>query len=131
MVLANKKILIVDDTPSIRSFVRILLDAQKAKVVEAANGHEGLAQARINSPDVIILDLGLPDIDGMEVLPRLRAEAAPNAAIIILSVRNDYNTIEKAYALGARSYINKPFLPAELLDQIKLIMDERAQSQSA
>lgn len=122
MALDNKSILIIDDTPSIRSFLRIFLTSQKAKVLEAATGQEGLMLAAAHQPSIVILDLGLPDIDGLDLLPTLRAQTGAKTTVVILSVRHDSATVEKAYALGAKAYVTKPFLPVDLLDQLQFLL---------
>ena len=78
-------ILLIDDEAQIRKFLRIALSAQGYRVLEAANGEDGLAQAALQSPDVVVLDLGLPDLDGQQVLRRLREWS--QVPVLVLSVR--------------------------------------------
>jgi len=118
MLLKNKTILVIDDTPSIHAFLRISLASEQAVLHESATGHDGLDKARIIQPDIIILDLGLPDIDGLDLLPMLKEACPPQTIIFILSVRRDYPMMEKAHALGANGYMAKPFVPFDLIEKL-------------
>ncbi len=111
------KILIIDDEPQIRRFLHIGLGAQGYVVSEAEAGRQGLAQAADTNPDLVILDLGLPDLDGMVVLKKLRDFY--KAPIIILSVRNRESEIVQALDSGANDYVVKPFGIQELLARIR------------
>lgn len=115
-----KTILVIDDEPQIRRFLRIGLSAQHYDVVEAENAHEGLEKAVLASPRLIILDLGLPDCDGQELLVQLREFYS--GPIIILSVR--HHEAEKVAALdaGANDYVVKPFGIQELLARIRALL---------
>ena len=118
MWLRDKVILAVDDTASIRTFLKLSMQAMGAAVHEAGNAAEGIEQARAVSPELVVLDLGLPDKDGLEVLPELKALHKP-PVVIILSVRKEQATKEKAFRLGAEAYLTKPFLMEDLLEVIK------------
>jgi two-component system, OmpR family, KDP operon response regulator KdpE len=120
------KILIVDDEVQIRRLLEITLSASGYKISEAATGKEGLAMAATGQPVLIILDLGLPDADGLEILKKLREWY--QKPIIILSVRNSESDIIKALDLGANDYLTKPFRTGELLARIRVAI---RQSQSA
>ena len=111
-------ILVIDDEVQIRMLLEITLTARDYKILEAANGKEGLALAASLHPTLIILDLGLPDLDGIEVLKRLR-EWYRNP-VIILSVRNTEDDIVKALDSGANDYLVKPFRTGELLARIRM-----------
>jgi two-component system, OmpR family, KDP operon response regulator KdpE len=117
------KILIVDDEPQIRKFLRISLTAHGYDVVEAATGAEGVAQAAGERPDLIILDLGLPDFDGHQVLAKIRERS--QTPVIVLSVRA--GEAEKVRALdgGAEDYLTKPFGIGELLARIRAALRKR------
>jgi two-component system KDP operon response regulator KdpE len=110
--------LIIDDELQIRRFLRISLESNGYRVHEALNGQEGLAQASVLRPDVVILDLGLPDVDGLDVLKRLREWS--QVPVIILSVRDA--DAEKIAALdaGADDYLTKPFSVGELLARLRV-----------
>lgn len=114
----NKQtILIIDDEPQIRKLLEITLKSYDYDVRSAENGQEGLVQSAIHPPDLIILDLGLPDMSGHEVLERIR-EWYQNP-IIILSVINSEEDIIKALDNGATDYLNKPFRAGELMARIR------------
>jgi two-component system KDP operon response regulator KdpE len=110
-------ILIIDDEVQIRHLLEITLSANGYKISEAATGKEGLTRAATISPMLIILDLGLPDHDGIEILKKLREWY--QKPIIILSVRNSEDDIVKALDNGANDYLTKPFRTGELLARIR------------
>jgi len=114
----NESILIIDDEVQIRRLLEITLSANGYKISEASTGKEGLIQAATCHPLLIILDLGLPDADGLIILSKLR-EWYKNP-IIILSVRNTEDDIIKALDNGANDYLTKPFRTGELLARIRL-----------
>ncbi len=114
----NETILIIDDEVQIRRLLEITLSANGYKISEASNGKEGLTKAAMNHPVLIILDLGLPDIDGLDVLKKLREWY--QKPIIILSVRNSEDDIVKALDNGANDYLTKPFRTGELLARIRV-----------
>jgi two-component system KDP operon response regulator KdpE len=113
-------ILVIDDEVQIRKFLRISLSAQGYKVLEAANGQEGLAQAALGKPDLVVLDLGLPDMDGQELLRELRVWS--QVAVLVLSVRASEG--EKVLALdgGANDYVTKPFGIQEFLARVRVLL---------
>jgi len=111
------KILIIDDEPQIRRFLQIGLTAQGYVISESAEGRTGLSMAAETNPDLIILDLGLPDLDGQVVLQKLRDFY--HQPVIILSVRNSEAEIVKALDTGANDYVVKPFGIQELLARIR------------
>src|SRR5438874_885416 len=112
--------LVIDDEPQIRRLLRVTLEANGYQVVDAPNGQEGLVQAAQCRPNVIVLDLGLPDFDGITVLKRLREWS--RVPVIILSVRD--RETEKAAALdaGADDYVTKPFGSTELLARLRVAL---------
>ena len=111
-------ILIIDDEVQIRRLLEITLSASGYKISEASNGKEGLVHAATVHPVLIILDLGLPDADGLEILKKLRQWY--QKPIIILSVRNSEEDIIKALDNGANDYLTKPFRTGELLARIRV-----------
>src|ERR1035437_1044837 len=111
-------ILIIDDEVQIRRLLEITLSANGYKISEASTGKEGLALAATGHPVLVILDLGLPDSDGLEVLKKLREWY--QKPIIILSVRNSEDDIIKALDNGANDYLTKPFRTGELLARIRV-----------
>lgn len=112
-----RRILVVDDENPIRRFLRVVLGAQGYSVFEAANGQEALNSVLTNRPDLIILDLGLPDIEGVEVTRRLREWS--QTPIIILSVREGESDKIAALDAGADDYLVKPFGTGELMARIR------------
>jgi two-component system KDP operon response regulator KdpE len=114
------RILVVDDEPEIRRFLRATLNAQHHEVIEAVNGADTLVQIRTAQPDLLILDLGLPDIDGIEVARRVRGWS--RIPIIILSVRNQEADKIEALDAGADDYLTKPFGVGELMARVRGVM---------
>ncbi|MGE0754038.1 MAG: response regulator [Alphaproteobacteria bacterium] len=123
MTLAEKNILVIDDTASIRTFLRISLQAHGAKFHEAGSGEEGIRLCKHVQPDLIVLDLGLPDKDGLDVLPEIKQNDT-KPKVIILSVRKDPVTRSRAAELGADDYMTKPFLMEDLLEVIEKNLQE-------
>src|SRR5258708_17375790 len=121
------KILIVDDEPQIRRFLRISLNAYGYEEVEAGGGEEAIPRTVIDKVDLVILDLGLPDIDGQRVIEQIREWSA--IPIIVLSVRA--GDVEKVRALdgGAEDYLTKPFSIAELMARVRAALRKRADGQ--
>jgi two-component system, OmpR family, KDP operon response regulator KdpE len=116
----NLHILVVDDERSIRRYLHTSLEAKGHRVVEAGGGLEALALAESERPDLIILDLGLPDLDGVEVTRRLRERI--QTPIIILSVRDREDDKVGALDAGADDYLTKPFGLGELLARVRVAM---------
>jgi len=112
------KILIIDDEPQIRRLLKMALEANGYKVLEAETAQDGLLQAGMNQPDVLLLDLGLPDNSGLEVLAKFREWS--NKPIIVLTVQDDDETKIFALDSGADDYITKPFNTGELLARIRV-----------
>ena len=111
------RILIIDDELAIRRFLHTILSCEDFSLHEAENGHAGLAAAAAFKPDIILLDLGLPDLDGIEVITRLREWS--KVPIIVLSVREYENDKVAALNAGADDYLTKPFGVGELLARIR------------
>ncbi|HZB93001.1 MAG TPA: response regulator [Stellaceae bacterium] len=120
-------ILVVDDEPAIRRLLRTSLTAQGYDVVEAEGGQEALAAVAREKPDLIILDLGLPDLGGIEVIRVLRQQSS--LPVIVLSVRDDERGKVEALDLGADDYVTKPFGVDELVARIRTALRHRFQAQ--
>lgn len=120
------RILVVDDEPEIRRFLRASLKAHQNEVFEADSGAKALKAVQDYLPDLIILDLGLPDIDGMEVTRRVREGS--QIPIIILSVRGRESDKIKALDAGADDYLTKPFGIGELMARIRVVMRRATQA---
>lgn len=116
--LIRYKILIVDDESQIRRLLRISLEANQFKVSDVGTGKEGLVSVTMNRPDVILLDLGLPDEDGLEILKKLREWST--VPVIVLTVEDSEPIKVRALDLGADDYVTKPFNTAELLARIRV-----------
>jgi two-component system KDP operon response regulator KdpE len=113
-------ILLIEDEPQMRRFLRITLQSHGYRFVEAATGREGLMQATTRNPDVVLLDLGLPDLDGLEVTKRLREWT--QTPIIVISAREQEQDKVKALDAGADDYLTKPFNAGELLARIRVAL---------
>ena len=120
-------ILVIEDEPQMQRFLRIVLQGQGYNFIEAQTGQEGLVQAATRSPDIILLDLGLPDIDGLEVTRRLREWS--DIPIIVLSAREQEQDKIKALDAGADDYLTKPFGAGELLARIRVAIRHKVMRQ--
>ncbi|SHO63639.1 two-component system, OmpR family, KDP operon response regulator KdpE [Pseudoxanthobacter soli DSM 19599] len=121
------RILVVDDEPPIRRLLRVGLGTQGYTVVEAPDGRSALESAKAEPPDLVLLDLGLPDISGHDLLKRWREEAA-TFPILILSSRSDEAGIVGALDDGADDYVTKPFGMNELVARIRAALRHRLQA---
>jgi len=118
MTQTKFKVLIIDDEPQIRRLLRMTLEANNYRVLEEETGKEGLLSVTMNHPDVVLLDLGLPDGEGTEILARLREWSS--IPVIVLTVRDEEQTKISALDAGADDYITKPFNTGELLARIRV-----------
>ncbi len=125
---AGLRVLVVEDDPPIRRFLRTSLGAQGYQVLEAETGNGALGLFARAAPDFVVLDLGLPDIDGLEVIRRLRAQGSA-VPIIVLSSRGDEAGKVQALDLGADDYVTKPFGLDELLARLRAAERHRLQQQ--
>lgn len=117
IVSDSSKILIIDDEAQIRRLLEITLESNGYAPIPTATGREGISHAAMDNPNLIILDLGLPDMDGMEVLRAIREWS--NTPIMILSVRDSEPDIVQALDKGADDYLTKPFRTGELLARVR------------
>jgi two-component system, OmpR family, KDP operon response regulator KdpE len=120
-------ILIIEDEPALQRFLRVTLTAQNFNVIEAPTGEQGLRHAATSVPDLVILDLGLPDIDGMEVIKKLREWST--IPIIIVSARGREQDKVIALDAGADDYLTKPFGVHELLARVRVVLRHLATTQ--
>jgi two-component system KDP operon response regulator KdpE len=120
MMNLPETILVIDDEVQIRRLLEITLSSNGFKISEAGNGKEGLIAVATQHPSLIILDLGLPDTDGIEILKKIREWY--KKPIIILSVKNSEDDIIKALDSGANDYVTKPFRTMELLARIRVAL---------
>jgi two-component system KDP operon response regulator KdpE len=119
-------ILVIEDEPPIQKFLRVTLDAQGYQVIEATTGKSGLVAAASRTPDLIILDLGLPDIDGIEVTRQLREWS--KIPIIVVSARGKEQDKIAALDIGADDYLTKPFGIGELIARVRVALRHAASS---
>ena len=122
-------VLIIEDEPAIRRFLRVSLAESGYRVIEAGSGQEGMRRLRLDRPDIIVLDLGLPDIDGLDVIREVR-QASP-VPIVILSSRADERGKVEALDLGADDYVTKPFGIDELTARLRTALRHRLHQQGA
>ena len=122
-------ILVVEDDPSVRNLIVTTLKANEYNFVTAESGEEGASQAATHNPDIILLDLGLPDIDGVEVIKQVRGWAI--TPIIVISARSDDSDKIDALDAGADDYLTKPFSVEELLARIRATQRRLAYMNSA
>jgi two-component system KDP operon response regulator KdpE len=116
-------VLLIDDEPKIRRFLRAGFELHGFSVIEAESAADGLKAATFNAPDLIVLDLALPDLHGTEVLDRLRSWS--NVPVIILSVVSDEDEKVRLLQAGADDYVVKPFALAELLARLRALLRRR------
>jgi len=116
-------VLVIEDEAHIRSFLRISLEAHGYRVAEARTGEDGLSLAGQNPPQLVIVDLGLPDMDGQEVIGRLREWS--EVPILVLSVRGDEKEKVRALDGGANDYVTKPAAISELMARVRVLLRKR------
>ena len=117
------QVLVIDDEPQIRRLIQLTLESNGFKVHQAANGQEGLAHCSTDRPEAVVLDLGLPDMDGIEVLKQIRIRSA--VPVLILSVRNGEQDVISCLNAGADDYLTKPFRQGELVARVKAAIRHR------
>ncbi|MBA7692565.1 Alkaline phosphatase synthesis transcriptional regulatory protein PhoP [subsurface metagenome] len=118
-----KKILIADDHPQAVELVRVTLEGGDYKIVNTSNGEETLKKARLEKPDLILLDVVMPKIDGFEVCRKLKKDPqTQEIPILMLTAKAQQVDKEKGKQVGARDYITKPFSPSALLVKIEEVL---------
>lgn len=122
------KVLVVDDEPQIRTLLKATLARAGYNIVEASNAREALASKSIDKPDLVLLDLGLPDRDGLELVGALAAE--PRSAVLVISARDQTEQKVAALDLGADDYVTKPFDTEELLARVRASLRQRLVSEA-
>ena len=123
-------VLVVDDEPSIRRLLRTSLSAQGYRVLEAGTGQGAIDSLARDDPEVVLLDLGLPDMDGLEVIRRVRTSGFKTPVIVLSSRSNERGKVQ-ALDLGADDYVTKPFGMSELVARIRTALRHRVQAQGA
>ena len=129
MTQAMHLILVIEDEPGIRSVLRVLLEAEGLRVVEAGTAERGEIEARTHKPDLLLVDLGLPDEDGVEVIRRIRTWSP--MPIVILSARTMESQKVAALDAGADDYVTKPFGAPELLARVRAGLRRSARGSNA
>jgi two-component system, OmpR family, KDP operon response regulator KdpE len=119
-------VLVVEDEAQMRTFVRLALNSHGYRVLEVETGREALQQAAAHTPDLLLLDLGLPDMDGLEVTRRLREWSA--TPVIVISARGQEKQKVEALDVGADDYLTKPFGSAELMARIRVALRHASRS---
>jgi two-component system KDP operon response regulator KdpE len=122
--MADPAIVLIEDELEIRRFLRATLTTQGFRLFEATTGADGLVEAATRQPDVVIVDLGLPDMDGLDVIRRLREWS--KVPIIVLSARGRESDKVAALDAGADDYVSKPFGPAELMARVRVALRHAA-----
>ncbi len=124
------RILVVDDEPSIVRLVKATLESRGYEIAEAFDGQEALVQVKLHKPDLILLDIMMPRMDGTEVRKRLLADpATKDIPVIHLSAVGDFEKQRQAMAEGVTDYIVKPFTPSDLAQRVADMLDPKKQAQ--
>lgn len=122
--LKDRLVLVVDDEPRIVNFVRMNLELEGCRVITAGNGREAIDRVRDNLPDIVLLDVMMPGMDGFEVLRRLRQSSA--VPVIMLTAKDEPDDRVRGLELGADDYIGKPFEHRELVSRIRAVLRRHA-----
>ena len=122
--MAEPTVVLIEDELSIRRFLRVALNGQGYRVFEAGTGEDGLIETASRQPDIVIVDLGLPDVDGLQVIARIREWSV--VPIIVLSARGHERDKVQALDAGADDYVSKPFGVEELLARMRVALRHRA-----
>ncbi|MGD2078390.1 MAG: response regulator [Chloroflexota bacterium] len=121
---ANRSVLVVDDEPTARTMLRLILVRAGFEVLEAQDGSEALDEVKRKIPDLMILDIMMPGIDGFEVCEILRSQdETADLPIIMLSARADAESVNRGLLLGATKYLTKPVMPEELTRQVREVLN--------
>ena len=117
--MGKRKILVIDDEPALHRLVQIILEVEGFEIVGMGNQEEAAEAVASGKPDLIILDIMMPEVDGFEILRMLKGdEETRDIPVIVLTVRNMEEDVRKAKSLGAEIYMTKPFQPSELVDAV-------------
>jgi DNA-binding response OmpR family regulator len=118
-------VLVVDDEPNIVELVRVTLEDDRVRVVTAADASEALDAVLADRPDLVLLDVNLPDLSGLEVCRRLRADARTRGTkVVMLTAAAQRDDVERGQAAGADDYLTKPFSPVRLLSLVEALLPE-------
>ena len=126
------RILIVDDSPTIRRMVKASLTATEATLVEAASGLEAIEQLTLGAAALMVLDLNMPDLHGLDVLKFVRSHPSLGPLpVLVLTTRGDESSRDAAMAAGATDYMTKPFVPQELAARVRRLLEETGAASAA
>lgn len=120
----SKKILVVDDEEDVITIIRSNLEAEGYRTIAATDGHEALERAAAEKPDLILLDVAMPGMNGLEALRQLKETVVPDTAVVLLTAQAELTDMEAGWESGADLYLLKPFLPAELTEFVKCILED-------
>jgi two-component system, OmpR family, phosphate regulon response regulator PhoB len=122
--VAHARVLVVDDDAGIRDLIKFRLESAGHEVLTASNGEEGLATALREHPGLVLLDVAMPKMDGIEVCKRLRADADMQLVpIVLITARSEESDVEVGFAAGADDYVTKPFSPRQLMERLEAILE--------
>ncbi len=120
------RVLVIDDDPVILELLRINFEIEGFEVISACDGQEGLDRAGTDHPDVILSDIMMPRLDGLQLLTRLKGDpATAKVPVVLLSAKAQRAEVDQGLALGADDYVTKPFDPLELLDRVNAALAKR------
>jgi DNA-binding response OmpR family regulator len=123
---SRTRVLVIDDDPVILELLRINFEIEGFDVISASDGLEGLERAGTDHPDVILSDIMMPRLDGLQLLTRLKGNpATAHLPVVLLSAKAQRLEVDQGMALGADDYVTKPFDPLELLDRVNAALDKR------
>jgi CheY-like chemotaxis protein len=121
----NKRVLLVDDSETVIQFEKLILRGQGFDILAVKNGKQALASAASQKPDLVLLDLMMPEMDGLETLRHLQANPdTQGIPVIVVTTKGDPALVEQAFAAGCRDYVTKPVDKVELLTKIKNLLPE-------
>lgn len=127
----TQSVLVVDDEPMARTLLRLMLVRAGFAVIEAENGFEALAKAQQQRPDIVLLDVMMPGMDGFTVCETLRQQSeTADLPIIMLSAKTDLASVNKGIRLGATEYLTKPISPDELTQQVQNVLEQNTAPKS-
>ncbi len=121
--MEQKKILVVEDEETVRRFMKVYLEFENFRVVEASNGKEALELVLKEKPDLVVTDLMMPEMDGEQLYKAMKEnEETRSIPIIVVSVKNNFDDVQAAYLKGVDDYLTKPFDPKSLVEKIREIL---------
>ena len=127
----SRRVVVIDDDPDILNLVSVLLQRVGAQTTTFADGHSAIRYLAQETPDLIVLDLMLPDVDGMDILRQIRARSRfEEVPVLVLSAKADPDTIRIALDSGADSYVTKLYITNSFLDRVRLLLTHGRRSRS-